>query len=135
MRVVFDTNIFISAFVFKGGSADKAIQRILENKDTLIISKPIIEETLRILAEKFERNIEELSRTAVFLSEIAVTVEPSACLTVLSDEPDNRILECASEGNAEAIVTGDKAMLNLGVYEAIKIISLRSYTSSGTEVD
>ena len=133
MRVVFDTNIFISAFVFKGGSADKAIQRILENKDTLIISKPIIEETLRILAEKFERNIEELSRTAVFLSEIAVTVEPNACLTVLSDEPDNRILECALEGNAEAIVTGDKAMLNLGVYEAIKIISLRSYTSSGTE--
>ena len=133
MRVVFDTNIFISAFVFKGGSADKAIQRILENKDTLIISKPIIEETLRILAEKFERNIEELSRTAVFLSEIAVTVEPNTCLTVLSDEPDNRILECALEGNAEAIVTGDKAMLNLGVYEAIKIISLRSYTSSGTE--
>ena len=135
MRVVFDTNIFISAFVFKGGSADKAIQRILENKDTLIISKPIIEETLRILAEKFERNIEELSRTAVFLSEIAVTVEPNACLTVLSDEPDNRILECALEGNAEAIVTGDKAMLNLGVYEAIKIISLRSYTSSGPESD
>ena len=135
MRVVFDTNIFISAFVFKGGSADKAIQRILENKDTLIISKPIIEETLRILAEKFERNIEELSRTAVFLSEIAVTVEPNACLTVLSDEPDNRILECALEGNAEAIVTGDKAMLNLGVYEAIKIISLRSYTSSGTELN
>ena len=135
MRVVFDTNIFISAFVFKGGSADKAIQRILENKDKLIISKPIIEETLRVLAEKFERNIEELSRTAVFLSEIAVTVEPNACLTVLSGEPDNRILECALEGNAEAIVTGDKAMSNLGVYEAIKIISLRSYTSSGTKLN
>jgi len=131
MKVVFDTNIFISAFVFKGGSADKAIQRILDSKDTLIISKPIIEETLRILAEKFERNIEELSRTAVFLSELAVTVEPNACLTVLSDEPDNRILECALEGDAEAIVTGDKAMLKLGKYETVKIISLRSYISSG----
>jgi len=133
MKVVFDTNIFISAFVFKGGSADKAIQRILDSKDTLIISKPIIEETLRILAEKFERNIEELSRTAVFLSELAVTVEPNACLTVLSDEPDNRILECALEGDAEAIVTGDKAMLKLGKYETVKIISLRSYISSGAE--
>jgi len=40
MRVVFDTNIYISAFVFVGGSADKAIQRILDNEDTLIISKP-----------------------------------------------------------------------------------------------
>lgn len=131
MKVVFDTNIYISAFVFKGGSAEKAMQRILKNLDTLIISKPIIEETLRILAEKFERNIEELSRTAIFLSEIAITVEPTGRLTILSDEPDNRILECALEGNAEKIVTGDKAMLSLGMHETVEIISLRSYISSG----
>ena len=71
MRVVFDTNIYISAFVFKGGSAESAIQKILDGQDVLIVSKPIIDEALRILAEKFERNIEELSRTAIFISEIA----------------------------------------------------------------
>lgn len=130
MKVVFDTNIFISAFVFVGGSADKAIQRILDNEHTLIISKPIIEETLGIIAEKFERNVEELSRTAVFLSEIATVVTPEEKISVLSDEPDNRILECASEGNASAIVTGDKAMLKLDIYEGIRIVSLRSYLSN-----
>lgn len=130
MKVVFDTNIYISAFVFVGGSADKAIQRILDNEDTLIISKPIIEETLRIMAEKFERNVEELSRTAVFLSEIATVVTPEEKISVLSDEPDNRILECASEGNASAIVTGDKAMLQLDMYEGIRVVSLRSYLSN-----
>jgi len=130
MKVVFDTNIYISAFVFVGGSADKAIQRILDNENTLIISKPIIDETLRIMAEKFERNVEELSRTAVFLSEIATVVTPKEKISVLSDEPDNRILECASEGDASAIVTGDKAMLKLDIYEGIRIVSLRSYLSN-----
>jgi len=130
MKVVFDTNIYISAFVFVGGSAEKAMQRVLNDKDALIISKPIIEETLRILSEKFERNIEELSRTAIYLSEIATTVEPAERLTVLSDDPDNRILECAIEGGAEKIVTGDKAMLSLGMYESVEIVSLRNYLSS-----
>jgi len=133
MKVVFDTNIYISAFVFKGGSAEKAIQRILNNSDILIVSKPIVEETLRILAEKFERNIEELSRTAVFMSEMAITVEPVERLNVLLDEPDNRILECALEGDADKIVTGDKAMLSLSAYETVEIISLRSYLSFGEE--
>ena len=130
MKVVFDTNIYISAFVFVGGSADKAIQRILDSENTLIISKPIIDETLRIMAEKFERNVEELSRTAVFLSEIATIVTPNEKISVLSDEPDNRILECASEGNASAIVTGDKAMLKLDIYDGIRIVSLRGYLSN-----
>lgn len=130
MKVVFDTNNYISAFLFVGGSADKAIQRILDNEHTLIISKQIIEEALRIMAEKFERNVEGLSRTAVFLSEIATVVTPEEKISVLSDEPDNRILECASEGNASAIVTGDKAMLKLDVYEGIRIVSLRSYLSN-----
>lgn len=130
MKVVFDTNIYISAFVFVGGSADKAIQRILNNEHALIISKPIIEETLRIMAEKFERNVEELSRTAVFMAEISTVVEPKEKISVLSDEPDNRILECASAGNASAIVTGDKAMLKLEIYEGIRVVSLRSYLST-----
>lgn len=130
MKVVFDTNIYISAFVFISVSAEKAIQKILNNEDTLIISKPIVEETLRILAEKFDRNIEELSRTAIFLSEIATTVAPRERISVLSDEPDNRILEYAVEGHADKIVTGDKAMLSLGVYESIEIVTLRSYLSN-----
>jgi len=82
------------------------------------------------MAEKFERNVEELSRTAVFLSEIATIVTPNEKISVLSDEPDNRILECASEGDASAIVTGDKAMLKLDIYEGIRIVSLRSYLSN-----
>jgi predicted nucleic acid-binding protein len=53
MRVVFDTNILVSALVFPGGRADFALRRIIEGADQLLLSKPILNELLGILARKF----------------------------------------------------------------------------------
>jgi len=39
MRVVFDTNIFISAFAIPGGMAEKAVSRVIEGRDELVISQ------------------------------------------------------------------------------------------------
>jgi predicted nucleic acid-binding protein len=64
---------------------------------------------------------------AVVLGEMGEIVNPSRRLTVFRDEPDNRILECAVEGKAVVIVTGDKAMLALGEYQGIRLISLAEY--------
>lgn len=127
MRVVFDTNIFVSAFALHGGQAEKAIDTILESSASLIISKPIINELLRVLAEKFAHNAEALSRAALFINNIAETVKPRRRVKVLVDDPDNRVLECALSGKADFIVTGDKAMLSLGEYKGVKIISLKEY--------
>ena len=44
--------------------------------------------------------------------------------------PDNRILECAVEGRADVVVTGDRAMLRLRRYADVRIISLREYLES-----
>ena len=67
----------------------------------LCISKEIIHEVLGVLAQKFSKGSEELSRTAVFLSELGELVVPREKLAVLDDEPDNRILECAVNGHAD----------------------------------
>jgi uncharacterized protein len=83
VRVVFDSNIFISALVFPGRQAEKAIFRIIENEDQLLISKPIIDEVLEVLARKFARNSEELSRVAVFLADLADMVRPRRRIRVL----------------------------------------------------
>ncbi len=130
MRVVFDTNILISALLFPGGRAEEALLRVIEGKDRLVISKPIIHETLGVLARKFSRNKEELARIAVLLADIGEVVIPSSTLHVLADEPDNRILECAVEGSADAIVSGDRAMLRPGNYAGIPILSLAAYLQS-----
>ena len=130
MKVVFDTNIFISALVIPGGQAEKAIRRITEGTDTLLISKPIIGEILSVLSRKFSRDSEALSRVAVFLSDLSTIVHPAKRIHVLADEADNRVIECAVGGRADAIVTGDKEMLDLKEYLRIRIISLKEYLLS-----
>ncbi|MFN3396840.1 MAG: putative toxin-antitoxin system toxin component, PIN family [Thermodesulfovibrionales bacterium] len=127
MRVVFDTNIFISAFVIPGGYAEKAIVKIIESGDSLIISKEIIDEVLSVLSSKFGRDGEALSRVAVYLFEIAELVRPTERVSILKDEPDNRIIECAMEGKADVVVTGDKEMLKMKQFHGIRIISLKEY--------
>jgi uncharacterized protein len=127
LKAVFDTNIFVSALAIPGGQAERAIDLVLEARVNLCISKEIIHEVLGVLAQKFSKGTEELSRTAVFLSELAELVVPRKKLAVLDDEPDNRILECAATGNADVIVTGDRAMPNLKNYQEIRILSLRQF--------
>lgn len=137
MKVVFDTNILVSALVFPGGRADIALRRIIEERDRLLLSKPILDELLGILARKFSRDAEELAHVAVFLSELSTVVKPRRKFAVLADEPDNRILECAVSGGADApatgyrpstiIVTGDKALLALKNFRKVKLLSLRAY--------
>lgn len=127
MRVVFDTNIFVSAFALPGSRADAALKRVIDDIDQLVVSKVIIDELLTVLARKFSRDADELAHVAVFLSDLARVVRPRGRIDVLQDEADNRILECARTGKANLIVTGDKAMIELGSYREIKIISLRDY--------
>ncbi len=127
MRVVFDTNIYVSAFVLPGSRANSAVLKIIDGTDLLLISKPTLDELLGVLARKFSKDVDELARVAVFLSEVAQLVRPRRTLDVLDDEADNRILECAVAGKADAIVTGDKAMLALQAYRDVRILTLKDY--------
>jgi len=130
MRVVFDTNIFVSAFVIPGSLAEKAILKVFEGNDILLLSKEMLDKLLRVLSSKFGRDREEISRLAVILSEMVEWVRPTLRISVLNDEPDNRILECAFSGKADFIVTGDKKMLEVKEYEKRRIISLNAYLES-----
>ena len=127
MKVVFDTNIFVSAFMISGSRAEQAMLKIVEGRDRLIFSKAILQELLTTLSRKFSRDREELAHVAVFLGEIGERVEPKRKVTLLKDEPDNRILECALAGRADAIITGDRAILVLGRYKGIKMMTLKEY--------
>jgi uncharacterized protein len=127
LKAVFDTNILVSALAIPGGQAERAINLVLDARVNLCISKEIIHEVLGVLAQKFSKGPEELSRTAVFLSELAELVVPRKKLAVHDDEPDNRILECVATGNADVIVTGDRAMLNIEKYQEVRILSPRQF--------
>ncbi len=126
-RVVFDTNILVSALVFTGGRGEAALRRIIDQVDILILSRPIVAELLDVLARKFARDAEELAHVAVFVTELGELVSPKRRLRIVDDDPDNRILECAVAGHADAVVTGDKDLLALRTYGKIRIVTLREY--------
>jgi putative PIN family toxin of toxin-antitoxin system len=130
MKVVFDTNIFISALAIPGSQGDKALARILEGRDELVLSRDIIREILSVLSSKFGREREALSHVAVILLELGKLVKPDHRIRVFKDDPDNRILECAIPGKADLIVTGDKEILRMKEYMGIKIQSRKDYLAS-----
>ncbi len=127
MRVVFDSNIFVSALTLPGGKGDAAVAAVLTGKAVVLLSEPMLGEVLGVLGRKFAFDRDQLARVALFLSELAEHVAPRDRITVLPDEPDNRILECAVAGRADLIITGDRQMLRLGHYEGTEIVSLRVF--------
>lgn len=127
MRVVFDTNVLVAALVFPGGRGEEALQRVLAERDELFLSREILDELLGVLARKFARDAEALSRVAVFLTEVSILVKPGRRVTVLRDDPDNRILECAAAAHADLVVTGDAALLALGEHAGVRIVRLADY--------
>ena len=93
----------------------------------MFISHPIVEELLRVLADKFERTEAELEGIRAFIHQFGHLVTSTETLHVLTDEPDNRILECAVAANVEAIVTGDRQMLALESFRNVRIVTLANY--------
>lgn len=132
---MFDSNIYVSALTLPGGRAAAAVQQAITGECDLAISKSIAVEVLRVLGDKFEKDVEELARVAVFLADLAEVVTPRGTVSVLADEPDNRVLECARAARADAIVTGDREMIALGEFEGIAILSLKQFLERADQAE
>ena len=125
MRIVFDTNVYICAFAAPGSRSSLALQLAARGVFELVVSPAILAELRRKLTEpKFGFSEAELDDADRDIGEIANVVEPEVELSVLDDEPDNRVLECAVAAGAVAIVTGDKELLSLENYEGIGIMTV-----------
>lgn len=127
LRVTLDTNIYISAFQF-GGSPMRLLRQGLESEIDIAISQPIIDETLRVLRDKFHWQPYEIHEVGKRMEQIGHIVAPTETLNVIEyDPPDNRILECAKTAGSEFILSHDKDLLRLGEYEGIKIVRVADF--------
>lgn len=127
-RVVFDTNIFLSAFIF-GGNPRKVFEFARFKKIKLLTSTSILTEFAARLRDKFDWEVSDIAdavRTVGYSSEL---IKSFRILKVIEDDPDNRILECALEGKADFIVSGDHQLLDLKEFEEVRIISARELMS------
>jgi putative PIN family toxin of toxin-antitoxin system len=124
LKVVFDTNIFISAFVIPGGKAEEAYRHAIRKDFILYTSIAILTETAQTLREKFGWHEDKIAQLIKTISKVAIAVKTQPHLHLLVDDPDNRILECAEDVKADFIVTGDKHLLSLKKFQSTSIITL-----------
>jgi putative PIN family toxin of toxin-antitoxin system len=123
LRVVVDTNVYISAFLHPERSIFQIVQQAAEHRYRLLISPAIVNEVGRVLREHFSLEEMVTIRRLKALTKAAEIVNPQLTLDVIrEDPPDNRILECAVEGRAHLIVSGDRHLRRLKIYQGIPIV-------------
>jgi len=127
VKVVADTNIYISALFWRGNPY-KFIHLCFEGKARLVISRQIIDELERILLtdKKFVLPREEVALYTEIILRNAELVSPVITLNVVIKDPaDDRILECAVEGEVDYLVSGNKHLLDVQEFRGIKIVTAR----------
>lgn len=132
MRLVLDTNVLVSAIVF-GGAPRRVLSTVLTGANQLVLSSVLLDELRRVLVgPKFRYPLAAAARIDAEVRELADIVEPSVRLAVITaDRADDRVLECAVEGRADAIVSGDGDLLALGRYEGIPVCRAQDFLALG----
>ena len=128
MKVVLDTNVFVSGIFFKGPP-----YQILEawhaGRIALVISPEILEEYRRvsnILAEEFPP-VDLVAILAFVEREAEFHDAPPLPTPVCSDPDDDKFLSCAVASGATVIVSGDKHLLRISGFRDIKVIKPRGF--------
>ncbi len=128
MKVVIDTNLFVSSFF--GGNPRKIIDPWKTGKIILCLSKDILDEYIDVLQRvglKDEDEIEELLSLFGKGVNIVFTAKTPRITTVKNDPDDDKFIECAIALRAEVIITGDKALRKVDEYEGIKILTPQEF--------
>ena len=122
--VTLDTNIYISALEF-GGTPLRLLRMAVDRTIEITISQPIIDETRRVLRDKFGWPEQRLDEAEEWIRSFTRLVTPEGQIDVIKEDPsDNRILECAETAGAAYIVSGDKDLLRVGQYGNARIIKM-----------
>lgn len=125
MRVFPDTNVLYAALATRGLCAD--LLRALLAEHDVVIGAPVLVELRRNLLRKLRIPAERVELVTAFISELerAPSASPPARPPLRIAAADAAILECAARAQVEIVVTGDRALLNLGEYAGIPVVSPR----------
>jgi putative PIN family toxin of toxin-antitoxin system len=131
-RLTADTNLYVSALQF-GGKPQTLLDIAQDGHIELALLHEILDKTLRILRDKFQRSFEHLADVAPRLRAVTVHVVPTERLDVVkTDASDNKVIECAVAAGSEVVISGDAHLLSLGGFRDIKIMRVAEFLS-GTE--
>lgn len=126
LRVVLDSNIFISALIVVG-SARRLVYKLVGSNAEIILSDYIVNEVTEVLSRKKFEDYDILEEVWELAQRDATFVNLDFKLddTIVRDPKDHPILQTAQEGDADYLVSGDDDLLSLGSWEGIEVVTLR----------
>jgi uncharacterized protein len=135
VRVVFDTNVFVSAFIQSKSPPGRLLAMLIQgDKFEIVLSTAILDEVGRALRypkvrKRIRLDDDDLDLRVAMLGILSTMVSVSSrTVTGVSRDPDDdAILAAALEGCADYIVTGDQDLLAIGDYQGIRIVTPRAF--------
>ena len=124
IKVVLDTNIYISGILF-AGKPREVLDLAIKGKIHVFISPDILSELRDVLSrKKFGFSPERVDIIIREIESITTMINPAKKYSIVShDSDDNIIIDCAMESRVEYIITGDNDLLCLNKYKRITIIN------------
>ena len=135
MEVVLDTNVAVSAAINPKGPPAQIIKAWRAPSFTWVTSESLMAELDRTLrSPRLRRYIawsdKELNEFLAAVRQLTRVASPTRTIDIITSDPaDNRVLEAAVAGDAEYIVSGDQALLDLGAFEGVQIVTPARFTA------
>ena len=135
MKLVLDSNIFISAFYW-GGKPQQILDRIVLGLDELYITNEILDEIEEVMARpNFKTAPQTIDVYIKAIEKIGKKIFTSGKITgICRDKDDDAIIECGVLPSADYLITGDNDLLVLEKYETMKIVSASDYLLNVTRM-
>jgi len=131
MKIVLDTNVFISG-IFFGGPPSQILQSWRKSQIKIVLTEQILEEYQRVGEELSAQypsiNIEPIIELFTIFGEFVET--KGITETICEDPDDNKFIECALASQSKLIVSGDKHLLTLSGYKEIEVLKPRQFVDN-----
>ncbi len=133
LKVVLDANLFVSGIITAKGNPARILNLIRDDKLRLLISPAILEEVRKVLLYPHIRKLhgfgpEQVDENLGKLTAFAEFIPGVMRIEIVKDDPtDDKYVECAAEGGADYIISGDRHLTDLKHYQGIKIVGPTSF--------
>lgn len=129
LKVVFDTNVIVSAALYEKSLPALLLSLGLEDKVRFFVSPALLNEYEAVLKRpRFKLGQRQITELMGKINRKALIATPTKRLRIVkADEPDNRVLECGIKAKADFIITGNKRHFPFEEFKGNKIVTPREF--------